>query len=457
MVPKSTQVTSLKEVPTAYTNTNANDTVNIAKIQWTEFFKDKNLVALIDTALKNNIDVLTTLQEIEIAKNKVRYANGKFLPTVNVGTNLSVEKVGRYTSQGAGDASADITPGNGVPDVLPSLNVGFQSSWEADIWGKLKNSKQAAYLRYLSTEEGKNLVTTNLIAELASDYYELLAQNNQLEIIRKSIELQKSELEIVKIQKEASVVSELAVKQLEAQLFSTQNLEYTILQNIVETENKINLLLGRYPQKISIDKNSFIQSIPAYVLAGIPSQLLKNRPDIKQAELELRASNCDVKVARAEFYPALNMGATLGLSSFKSSYLLRTPESVMYSLAADITGPLVNKSAIKAEFNTANAMQVEALYNYQKTIIYAFVDVTNQLSNFQNLNKAQELKSKEANALNEAVSIATDLFKYGKATYLEVFISQREALNTQLELLEVQKQQLQSLTNLYKALGGGWK
>ncbi len=446
----------IKNIPNEYAITSKVDSANIVNIKWNQFFTDQQLIALIDTALIHNLDVLTTLQEIEIAKNKVKFSNGKFVPTINGGANLAVEKVGRYTSQGAGDASADITPGNTVPELLPSINFGFQASWEADIWGKLKNEKQAAYLRYLSSESGKNLVITNLIAEIASDYYELLAQTNQLEIVRKSIELQNKELEIVKAQKEAGVVTSLAVKQFEAQLYNTQNLEFNILQNIVETENKINLLLGRYPQKITVDTKNILQTTPSIIQAGIPSQLLKNRPDIKQAELELQAANCDIKAARAEFYPSFNIGATLGFSAFKPSYLLRTPESIMYTLASDITGPIVNKSAIKAAFSTANALQIEAMYAYQKSIFNGFVDVSNQLSNLENLTKAHDLKFKEANTLKEAVDVSNDLFKYGKANYLEVMMAQKEALNTQLELIDVKKQKLQALTSIYKALGGGW-
>ena len=455
--PSILAVPELKTIPKDYTVTTNIDSASIVNIKWNQFFTDKQLISLIDTALKNNLDVLTTLQEIEIAKNKIKFTNGKFLPSITGGTSLSVEKVGRYTSQGAGDASTDIIPGNGVPDLLPNLSFGFQASWEADIWGKLKSTQKATALRYLSSEEGKKLVITNLIAEISNSYYELVAQKNQLEVVKQAIALQQKQLEIVKVQLETGVVTSLAVKQFEAQLYNTQNTEYNILQNIVETENKINLFLGRYPQKINVDLNASSQKLPFLIESGIPSQLLNNRPDIKQAELELQASNFDVKAARAEFYPSFNMGATLGFSAFKPSYLLRTPESMMYSLVNEITGPVVNKSAIKAAFNTANALQIEALYTYQKTIINGYMDVSNQLSNFQNLDKAYELKNNETSTLKEAVEISTDLFKYGKATYLEVLTAQKDALAAQLELIDFKKQQLQSLANVYKALGGGWQ
>ena len=452
--PKLSTANQAATMPTAYVN--SVDTSNMAKIEWKPFFSDPKLIALIDTAIHNNLDVLMTVQEIEIAKSKVRLASGKLLPSVNAGFGAGVEKVGRYTSQGAGDASADITPGQGVPDNLTNIQLGFQAGWEADIWGKLKNAKKSAYTNYLGSIEGKKWVTTNLIAEVANSYYELVGLHAQLNIIKESIDLQNKQLEVVKTQKEASVVTELAVKQFEALVYNAQNQEFNLLQNITETENKLNLLLARYPQKIEVSEG-FTQSLPTALAIGIPSQLLKNRPDIQQAELGLTASKLDVKVAEAEFYPSLNMGASLGLNAFKTKYLFRSPESIMYSLITDVAGPLINKSAIQAEFANANALQIEAAYQYQKTILNGFVEVANQVANVQNLQSSYQIKSKEADALTESVQVSLELFKYAKANYLEVLTAQRESLSTKLELVEIKKQQYNAVTNLYKSLGGGWQ
>lgn len=453
-VPKLMTVAQSASLPATYVN--SNDTSNIAKITWKPFFNDPILIALIDTALRNNLDVLMTVQEIEIAKSKVRLATGKLLPSVNAGFGAGIEKVGRYTSQGAGDASADITPGQGVPDALTNIQFGFQAGWEADIWGKLKNAKKSAYTNYLGSMEGKKWVTTNLIAEVANTYYELVGLHAQLNIIKESISLQHQQLELVKIQKEASVVTELAVKQFEAMAYNSESLEFNLLQNITETENKINLLLGRYPQKIEVSEG-FTQTLPAALAIGIPSQLLKNRPDIQQAELALIASKLDVKVAEAEFYPSLNMGASLGLNAFKTKYLFRSPESIMYSLLTDVAGPLINKSAIRAAFINANALQIEAAYQYQKTILNGFVEVANQVSNVKNLQASYQIKSKEVDALAASVDVSGELFKYAKANYLEVLTTQREALASKLELVELKKQQYNAVANLYKSLGGGWE
>jgi NodT family efflux transporter outer membrane factor (OMF) lipoprotein len=326
-----------------------------------------------------------------------------------------------------------------------------------DIWKKLRTAKKAAITRYLSSVEGKNFVLTNLIAEVANSYYELLALDNQLAIVKQNIDLQKNALDIIKVQKEAARVTELAVQKFQAEVLKSQSLEFEILQQIKEVENKINFLLGRYPQTITRNTGNLLNLLPAAVNSGIPSQLLANRPDIKQAELELVASKLDVKVARAEFYPSFGISAGVGFQAFKPSYLFRLPESLLYSLAGDIAGPLINRNAIKAEFFNANARQVQAMYNYERTILNAYIEVSTQLSNISNLEKSYDLKSKQVDALTRSIDISNDLFKSARADYLEVLMTQRDALESKLELIETKKDQLNAVVNVYRGLGGGWK
>lgn len=440
--------------PEAYVD--SKDTINSASIKWKAFFPDKNLDDLIDTALKSNIDLQMTLQDIEIARNDVRLKKGLLLPTVTGNISAGKEKIGRYTSAGAGDASTDITPGKEVPESLNDFSLGIRASWEVDIWKKLRNSKKAAVSRYLATIEGKNFVVTNLVAEIANSYYELLSLDNQLDVIKETIQLQKNALEIVKVQKEAARVNELAVKKYEAEVLNSESLEFDIQQQIKENENKINFLLGRYPQTIARDKTVFLTQLPQQINSGIPSQLLVNRPDIKQAELELLATKCDVKAAQAEFYPSFNISGGLGFDAFKPSYLFTVPESVAYSLLGELTAPLINRSAIKAEFNKAKAEQVQAMYNYQKTILNGYVEVSNELSNIKNLEQLYNFKNQEVQALNTSIDISNDLFKSSKVDYFEVLMTQRDALSSKLELIEAKKRQFNSVVNVYKALGGGW-
>ncbi|MET3878717.1 efflux transporter outer membrane subunit [Chitinophaga sp. OAE865] len=443
-------------VPASFGNT-GDSTGNISAIEWRKFFTDPNLVSLLDTAVKNNQELMVTLQEIEIARNDIRSRHAALLPVVTARAGAGVEKVGRYTSQGAGDASTEITPGKEMPDPLGDYIIGVNANWEIDIWKKLHNAKKAAVARYLSSIEGRNFVLTNLVAEVANSYYELLALDNQLVIVKQNIDLQKNALEIVKIQKEATRATELAVQKFEAEVLNSQSLEFDIRQKIKETENRINFLLGRYPQEIPRDKGNFLDALPPQVSAGIPSQLMGNRPDIKKAELDLAAAKLDVKVARAEFYPSFGISAGLGFQAFKPSYLFKLPESLLYSLAGDLAGPLINRNAIKAEFNSANARQLQAMYNYERTILNAYFEVSNQLSNISNLEQSYNLKSKQVDALTRSINIANDLFKSARADYFEVLMTQRDALEKKLELIETKKEQLNAVVNIYRDLGGGWK
>jgi len=454
-IPKAMQRDENKTVPVAYNN--SQDTANIGNLPWREFFKDPYLQNLIDTALHNNQELMITLQDIEIARNDVRMRKGAILPTVRLGAGGGVEKVGRYTSQGAGDASTDIAPGKEVPEWLPDMSIAATAEWEADIWKKLRNAKKAAVSRYLSSVEGKNFVLTNLIGEVANSYYELLALDNQLAIVKQNIDLQKNALEIVKIQKEAARETELAVQKFQAEVLKTTSLEFDILQNIKETENRINFLLGRFPQEIPREKGNFLTLQPMSVSSGIPSQLLANRPDIRQAEQDLMAAKLDVKVARAEFYPSLNISAAIGLQAFSPSYLVKFPESLLASLVGDLAGPLINRSAIKAEYNTANARQLQAVYNYERAILNGYIEVYTQMTNIENLGKSYDLKSQQVDALTNSINIANDLFKSARADYFEVLMTQRDALEAKLELIETKKSQFNAVVNIYKGLGGGWR
>jgi len=280
--------------------------------------------------------------------------------------------------------------------------------------------------------------------------------DNQLDIVRQTIVLQQNALEIVRIQKQAAKVTELAVKKFEAEVLNSQSLEFDFIQKIKVRENEINFLLGRYPQPIARDTSGFLNLVPHQVQTGIPSQLLKNRPDIKQAELELSAAQLDIKVARAEFYPSFNISASLGFNAFNPSYLVTLPESLIFSLAGDLAGPLINKKAIKAEYYNANARQIQALYNYDKTILNAYIEVSTELSNLNNLEQAYNLKTKEVDALITSIDISNDLFKSARADYLEILLTQRDALESKLELIETKLHQFNSVTNIYRALGGGW-
>lgn len=229
-------------------------------------------------------------------------------------------------------------------------------------------------------------MVTKLIAEIASSYYELMALDNMLTTI-KSILKFKNALEVVKLQKQAAKATELAVRKFEAEVLKNQSYQYNIEQKIIETENRINFLAGRFPQSIQRNSQGYNDLTPGTLYAGIPSQLLSNRPDIKQAELELEASKLDVKVARAKFYPSLDIVAGIGYEAFNPKFLLNTPESMLYNLAGELTMPLINRRAIKAAYYNANAKQIQAVYNYERTVLNAYIEVVNKVSKISNLGK----------------------------------------------------------------------
>lgn len=435
----------------------SSDTTSSGSILWKQFFGDKYLARLVDTALKNNQELSITLQEIEIARNEIRIKRGAILPRVEAGGGIGIDKVGRYTSQGAGDASTDIVEGKEVPEWLPDYRIGAVATWEVDVWKKLRTSKKAAVARYLSTIEGKNFVVTNLVAEIANAYYELLALDNQLQIVKQTIQLQQNALGIVRVQKQAAAATELAVKKFEAEVLGSQSLEYDILQKITAKENEVNMMLGRYPQHIDRDTTLFLSKAPMIAAAGIPSQLLQNRPDIKQAELELQAAKLDVAVAKAEFYPSFSISAGLGFQAFSPKYIYKFPESLLFNIAGEVAGPLINKNAIKAEYYNANAKQIQAVYNYERSILNGYIEVSTELSNIKNQQHIYDFKSKEVDTLVASIDIANALFKNARADYLEVLLTQRDALESKLELIETKLRQFNAATNIYRALGGGWQ
>ena len=452
---KTVEIGKVKNIPETYSSTT--DSINSANINWKHYFSDPHLIALIDEVINNNLDLLKALQKIEIAKAHAQQSKGVLFPEIKAGVSSSLRRFGLYTMDGAGNISTYITPGEIVPIDLPDYYLGLNASWEVDIWGKLRNKRKAALARYMSSVEGKNFVVTNLVAETAATYYELLALDNELEIIKETITLQENALALITIQKEAAAVNELAVQQFFAQTLNSKALEYKTLQKITECENKINFLSGRFPQSVTRDKSQLATKLPFQINVGIPSDLLKNRPDIKQAEYELIAAKADVKAAKAAFYPSLNITGAMGLQAFKTDFLFTTPESMAYTLLGSLMAPLINRNAIKAEFRNANAKQQDALYNYQKSILNGYIEVYNETARIKNWGKVVELKSQEATTLSQSIQTSSELFRTGRATYVEVLMTQKGSLESKLELINAMQQQYISIINIYKALGGGWK
>ncbi len=429
----------------------------VAMLPWRDYFGDTLLTSLIDTALARNTNLQIALQRIEQFRAGIRAARGARLPQAGLVVGGDVRKFGLYTMDGAGNITTEITPGQIVPIHLPDMYLGVQASWEADAWGKLKNQRKSALAQYLASSEGANLIRTNLIAEVATLYYQLLALDNELDIIRQTVESQQQAVQVVESLKGAGRENQLAVHQFNAQWLGTQALEKELLQAIAETENQINFLLGRYPQPIGRKREQLFDNTPVVLDAGIPSDLLQNRPDIRQAALQLQATHFDLLSAKAAFLPSFTLTAGYGFQAFNPEFLFRMPASVAYSALGSLVTPLVNRNALKAQFSSARATQLEAMYTYQQTILNGYAEVSNQISLLSNLSQIQQLKKRQAGELQQAIQTANDLYRTGRVSYLDVLIAQQSSLQTRLDLIATSRRQQMASVNLYRALGGGWR
>lgn len=439
----------MREVPSSFTGKADSSSISIGDINWDKFFTDPYLKGLIDTALQQNLDLSVAIQRMEMSRARFLERKGALLPGLQA-----------ITAANYGNMSNQLLSGNPRDRTSPNFNqdyfLGVQSNWEADIWGKLRSMKKAAYIRYLASEKGRQLVETALVAEVARMYYELLTLDNELEVVHRNIDLQEIALEVIKIQKMGGRATELAVQQFSAQLLGTKMLEAEIEQRIVEAENELNLLLGRFPESISRGKSILEQPLPESIQAGLPSGLLLRRPDIQQAELKLAAARADVEAARAAFLPSLTLSPYLGVNAVKAALLFSTPESLAVGVISSLTAPIFQKRQIRSNFERRSAQNMEAAYEYQKAILTGFQEVVTDLKRIRNFERMYELKEQEVDVLQNAVSTSNDLFTSGYATYLEVITAQRGVLEAELELANIRKGIFISVIDLYRALGGGW-
>lgn len=432
-------------------NAKSQQTESSAQKKWGEIFSEPELRALIEDSLKNNQELNIQMQEIIIANTEVSAKKGEYLPKVDAGVGLGLEKVGERTSQGVSDEAHD------VPEHLANYTFGLKASWEIDIWKKLRNATEAAKNRYLASIEGRKFIVTQLVAEIANSYYELIALDNRLEVLERNIAIQKDALEVVKLQKIAARVTQLAVQRFEAEVLKNQSLKFDLQQQRVQAENRINFLVGRFPGPVKRNPARFAEPPSAAIQAGVSSQLLENRPDVKQAQLQLEAAKLDVKATKAMFYPALSIEAGVGYESFNAVHLLDTPQSLLYNLAGNLTAPLLNRAAIKAQYRTANAIQVQAVFNYERAILRAFTDVANGFAMIENLKKSYEFEAQQVKLLTESIEVSNVLFQSARADYMEVLLTRRDSLDAEMDLIETKLKQMQAVVDIYQALGGGWR
>ncbi len=420
-------------------------------VDWRAFFSDPNIVALVDEALAHNQELNIAVQDILIANNEVMSRRGDILPTLGFGASAGVEHVGEHTSQGESDRAT------GLPSTLQNYSVGLYASWEVDVWRRLRNLRDASINRYLASVEGRNFMVTRIVAEIASAYYELMALDRQLEVVRTTIELQQRSVEIAELQFQSARATAVAVSRFRAELRRYQAQEFEIRQQIVETENRLNFLVGRFPQPITRRSAEFLDLVPPDVHAGLPGELLENRPDIRQAALELEATRFDVRAARARYFPSLRLDAGAGYESVSARRLFSTPSSLLFGILGNVFAPILNRRAITAAYFTADATQQRAVINYERSILAGYLDVVNRMNLIDNRTQSLALRVEQVAQLDASIELSMQLFNAARADYLEVLTARRDALEAQLDLIETKQQQLSAAVGLYQALGGGWR
>lgn len=430
-----------------YREKSATDTTTIASMPWESLFADTVLKALIREGLYNNLNLKIAVQKIYEAQAALGQSKAALLPSLAANAGVTRSK------QSA--ASLNYPAGTTISTLTTSYQLGLSSSWEADIWGKLSSAKRAAFNDRLESDAAKRAVQTQLIADIANNYYTLLALDKQLEITTLTLQNRIKDVETMKALKEGAVVNGAAVVQSEANRYAAEVAIPDIKRNIRETENAIDILVGRPPGALNrtrLDQQKTIDSLQT----GIPSQLLKNRPDVQQAEYAFRSAFENTNLAHTYFYPSLTITASGGWSNLQLKDFF--VGSVFYNIAAGLTQPIFNQGINKARLKTAQARQLEALYSFQQTLLVAGQEVSNALYAYQTATEKTGARSKQVAALTKAVDYTQELLRFSSATnYTDVLTSEQNLLSAQLDGVNDRLQQLQAVVNLYRALGGGWK
>ncbi len=421
------------------------DTTSIADIPWNDYFTDAKLQALINEGLDQNIGLQVAIERIKQAQANLSIARGNSLPDVAAGFQIE------HARTSNGDKGKDVLGYTSNTNTL-----GFSASWEIDLWGKLVHKSQAQYASYLNSMEYANLVITELVANIANAYYNLLALDKQLQITKETIVLLKESAESMDALKEAGQQNASAVEQSYALLYSTQLSVPSLESQIREQENSICVLIGRNPG--AIDRTSIDgQTVNTNMQIGVPAEMLSRRPDVKQAELDVLAAYATTDAAKASFYPSLSISsASFGLADgdFKDFF---DPKNLAASIAAGLTQPIFNKKHLKGDLAVAESQQEEALLNFQSTVLDAGQEVSDILYGYGSSLKKNELRKKQITSLTNAVDYSQDLLIAGEAIYTEVLSAQQDLLSAQLSQIDDKLEQLTYSVNLYKALGGGVK
>lgn len=433
-----------------FRNETSTDTATIANIPWKEFFVDPYLQGYIDEALNNNFDMLIAQERIKQAEAYLGQARAAYFPELALSAQVNQTRL----------SSADPLTGapkdrNSLAYHTESYSLGLVASWELDLWGKLNRQSRAKYAQMLNSYVGRNLIQTSLISNMANTYYSLLALDEQLKVTKDMVLLMEKSLITTEALKQGGVTTGAAVEQTRATLASTKASIPDLESSIRQLENAICTMLGRKPG--SITRSSISEQKMSMELAhGIPAQMLAKRPDVNQAELEFRSAFELTNAAKASFYPSINL--TSGLIGYSTTNGLSNffkPENLFASIAGGLTQPIFARKQLMTQYKVAKSSQQIALLTFQNTVLSAGQEVSDILYTYESSLRKNDDREIQVESLTKAVYYTQELLKAGEANYLEVLTAQQGLLQAQLSQIGDKLEQLQSASNLYRALGGG--
>jgi len=410
------------------------DSASIATVSWDKLFTDHILQQYINQGLVHNYDIQIALQNLTAAEENMKQGKAGFLPSL-------------YGN--ASWLSQDFDQSN-----FKQYELSGNLSWEADIWGKIRSNKRASVAAYLQTIAAQQAIQTQLVANIASTYYQLLSLDAQVKVAEETLINRVESIETIKALKTAGIVNEVSVKQTEAQKFATEIILKDLKYSVKIAENTLSILLGNTPQ--TIERGLFeTQEITADIEVGIPALLLSRRPDVVSAELNFRHSFELTNVARSNFYPSLMISASGGFQSLEIKDWFNA-NSLFSSVFASLTQPIFNQRKVKTGYNIAKANQQKAYLQFEQTLLLAGKEVSDALADYENETEKLTIRAYKLDALKKAAAYSDELLQYGLVNYLEVLTAKDDALRTELELINNKYRQLDAVINLYKALGGGY-
>ncbi|WDF70302.1 TolC family protein [Sphingobacterium oryzagri] len=439
-------------LPEAYrTEQQVNRDSSMANIQWRDFFTDAVLRDLIDTALANNVDMQLALKNMEAAELEFKRAKAGLLPNLQLQIQANTTNPSNNSLNGV--SLSQFLGQNHIEDYNAALGL----SWEADIWGKIKNQKAAARAIYLQTAEAQHAIQTQLVNQVAKAYYRLLMLYDAQEIAARSLTLSENSLTLAQYQYEVGDISLLAIEQLAAQKLAAASLIPDFKQQIALQENALRILSGQLPARIDTKSKLRDVALPAMVNVGIPIQLLSKRPDIKQRELAIRAAAANEQAARAHMYPSLVISAQAGVNALTASNWFTIPASLFGSLTGGLTQPILQKRQLRTQYELAQVDYEKSVILFRQAVLNATGEVSDALISIAHLAERENVLLERTNRLQNAIKNADLLFETGSANYLDVVAAQSNALQSELELVQIRQSELAAAVDLYRSLGGGWQ